>query len=80
VLLVGRWKLSRCLRAMAAPICRFLVLPIAVEVNEISVVPRWVIDRFGIRGFVEGDWGSEGFEDRSAVGQGNRSPPLLIRR
>jgi hypothetical protein len=50
---------------------------ITVEVDE---VPGKVIDRFGIRGFVEGDWGSKGFEDRSGVVEGKRSPRLLIRR
>jgi hypothetical protein len=30
----------------------------AVEVDE---VPVSVVDRFGVRGFVEGDWDSEGF-------------------
>jgi hypothetical protein len=53
---------------------------IIVGVSELPVVTRWVIDRFGVRGFVEGDRGSEGFEDRSAVLEGNRSPRLLIRR
>jgi hypothetical protein len=31
------------------------------------VVPRRVIDHFGVRGFVEGDRDSEGVEDRSVV-------------
>jgi hypothetical protein len=57
-----------------------LELSIAVEVNELPVVPRQVIDRVGIRGFVDGDRGSEGFGDRSVVVQGRRSPRLLIRR
>jgi hypothetical protein len=52
---------------------------IIVEVNELSVVPRRVVDRFGVRGFVEGDRGFEGFEDQSVV-EGKRSPRLLIRR
>jgi hypothetical protein len=50
---------------------------IVVEVNELPVVPRRVIDRFGIRGFVESDGDSE---DRSVVVEGKRSPRLLIRR
>jgi hypothetical protein len=50
---------------------------IAVEVDEVPVVPRRVIDRFGIRGFVESDGDSE---DRSVVVEGKRSPRLLIRR
>jgi hypothetical protein len=53
---------------------------IVVEVNELPVVPRRVIDRSGARGFVEGDRDSEEFEDRSVVVEGNRSPRLLIRR
>jgi hypothetical protein len=36
-----------------------------------------VLDSFGVRGFVEGDGGSEGVGDRSALVQGMR---LLIRR
>jgi hypothetical protein len=46
----------------------------------VPVVPRKVIDRFGVRGFVESDQDSMGFEDRSVVVEGNRSPHLLIRR
>jgi hypothetical protein len=38
---------------------------IAVEVDELPVVPRKVVDRFGVRGFGEVDRGSEGFGDRS---------------
>jgi hypothetical protein len=53
---------------------------VIVEVDEVPVVARQVIDRFRIRGFVEGDWGSKGFEDRSGVVEGKRSPRLLIRR
>jgi hypothetical protein len=53
---------------------------IAVEVDEVLVVPRKVVDRLGVRGFVEGDGGSEGFGVRSAVVEGKRSPRLLIRR
>jgi hypothetical protein len=53
---------------------------IAVEVDELPVVPRRVIDRFGVRGGVEGDWSSGGFKDRSGVVEGKRSPRLLIRR
>jgi hypothetical protein len=43
---------------------------VIVEVDEVLVVPRKVIDRFGVRGFVEGDRGSGGFGDRSARRQG----------
>jgi hypothetical protein len=32
---------------------------VIVEVDEVPVVARQAIDRFGIRGFVEGDQGSE---------------------
>jgi hypothetical protein len=38
-----------------------------VEIDGVLVVPRKVIDRFGVRGFVEGDRGSEGFRDRSVM-------------
>jgi hypothetical protein len=48
---------------------------IAVEVNEMSVVPRRVIDRVGIRGFVEDDGG---LGDRSAVVEGKSLPCLLL--
>jgi hypothetical protein len=34
-----------------------------VGVNELPVVPRKVIDRSEVRGFVEGDRGSGEFED-----------------
>jgi hypothetical protein len=44
------------------------------------VVPRKIIDRFGGRGFVEGDRGSEGFGDRSAVVETKSLPRLLLRR
>jgi hypothetical protein len=53
---------------------------IAVEVDELPVVPRKVVDRSGVRGFVEGDGGSEGFGVRSVVVEGKRSPRLLLRR
>jgi hypothetical protein len=53
---------------------------IAVEVSELPMVPRQAIDRFGVRGFVEGDGGSEGLGVRSAVVEAKRSPRLLIRR
>jgi hypothetical protein len=36
---------------------------ITVEISELLVVPRRVIDRFRVRDFVEGDRGSEGFGD-----------------
>jgi hypothetical protein len=39
-------------------------------IDELPVVPRRVIDRFGVRGSGEGDRGSEGFGDRSAVVEG----------
>ncbi len=57
-----------------------LELSITVEVNEPPVVPRRVIDRFGVRGFVESDGGSEGFGDRSVVVEVKQLPRLLIRR
>jgi hypothetical protein len=41
-----------------------------VEIDELPMVTRRVIDRSGVRGFVESDRGSEGFEDRSAVVEG----------
>jgi hypothetical protein len=53
---------------------------IAVEVDELPVVPRRVIDRFGVRGFVEDDRGSEGFRDRSVVVEAESLPRLLLRR
>jgi hypothetical protein len=53
---------------------------IAVEVSELPMVPRRVIDRFGGRGFVEGDQGSKDFGVRSAVVERERSTRLLIRR
>jgi hypothetical protein len=57
-----------------------LEVSIAVEVNELPVVPRLAIDRSGIRGFVESDRDSEGFGDRSALVERERSARLLIRR
>jgi hypothetical protein len=48
--------------------------------GELSVVPRWVIDRSGARGFVEGDGGSEGFGVRSVAVEGKSLPRLLLRR
>jgi hypothetical protein len=53
---------------------------VIVGVDEVPVVQRKVIDRFGVRGFVEVDRGSEGFGVRSAVVEAQRSPRLLIRR
>jgi hypothetical protein len=53
---------------------------IALEIDEVPVVPRKVVDRFGIRGFVEGDRGSKGVGIRSVVVEGKRSPRLLLRR
>jgi hypothetical protein len=53
---------------------------VIVEVDEVPVVQRKVVDRFGVRGFVEGDGGSEGLGDRSAAVEAKRSPRLLIRR
>jgi hypothetical protein len=50
-----------------------------VGVNELSVVPRGVVDRFGVRGFIEGDQGSGGFGDRSAVVEAKSLPRLLLR-
>jgi hypothetical protein len=57
---------------------------ISVEVNELPVVQRRVIDRFGVRGFVDGDSspktlrerGSERLEDRSALV--NSSPVVRL--
>jgi hypothetical protein len=40
---------------------------VIVGVDEVPVVQRKVVDRFGVRDFVEGDRGSEGFGVRSAV-------------
>jgi hypothetical protein len=40
---------------------------IVSEVGELPVVPRKVIDRYGVRGFVEGDRGSEGLGVRSGM-------------
>jgi hypothetical protein len=53
---------------------------IVVEISELPVVSMRVIDRSGVRGFVESDRDSMGFEDRSVVVEGNRSPHLLICR
>jgi hypothetical protein len=56
---------------------------IVVEVDELLVVPRKVVDRFGVMGSVEGDRGSENSEVsgvRSAMVESDRSPRLLIRR
>jgi hypothetical protein len=61
---------------------------IAVGVSELPMVPRQVIDRSEIRGFVDGDSSpktlregdSEKWGDRSVVVEGERSPRLLIRR
>jgi hypothetical protein len=36
---------------------------ITVEIDDVPVVPRKVVDRFGVRRFVEGDRDSEGFGD-----------------
>jgi hypothetical protein len=43
---------------------------IVVEIDGVLVVPRKVIDRFGVRGSGEDDRGSEGFGVRSARRQG----------
>jgi hypothetical protein len=43
-------------------------------------VPRQVIDRFGVSGFVEGDRGSERLGIRSVVVEGKSLPRLLLRR
>jgi hypothetical protein len=44
--------------------------PLSVlEVDELPVMPRKVVDLFEIRGFVEGDRDSEGFGDRSTMAQ-----------
>jgi hypothetical protein len=65
-----------------------LEVSVIVEIDDVLVVPRKVVDRFGVRGFVEGDSsaqtlrerGSEGFEDRSDVVEAKRSLRLLLRR
>jgi hypothetical protein len=44
------------------------------------VVPRQVIDRFGVRGFVEGDRGSEGVGVRSVAVEAESLPRLFLRR
>jgi hypothetical protein len=54
-----------------------LEVSIIVGVDELPMVPRKVVDRFGVSGFVEGDGDSE---NRSVVMEGKRSPRLLIRR
>jgi hypothetical protein len=43
------------------------------------VVPRKVIDRFKVTGFVEGDQDSEGFGVRSAVVEAKSLPRLPLR-
>jgi hypothetical protein len=53
---------------------------IAVEIVGVSVVPRKVVDRFGVSGFVEVDRGSERFGDRSAVVETGKVPRLLLHR
>jgi hypothetical protein len=53
---------------------------IVVETNDLPVVPKKIVDRFGVRGFVEGDRSGEGFGDRSSLGQAKSSPRLLICR
>jgi hypothetical protein len=50
---------------------------IAVEVDEMLVVPRKVIDRSGVRGFVEGDRGSEDFGGREAIAMFVDSSPMM---
>jgi hypothetical protein len=39
----------------------------AVEINELPHVPGQTVDRFKVRGFVEGDRASERFGDRSVL-------------
>jgi hypothetical protein len=46
----------------------------------VPVVPRKVVDRSGVRGFVEVDGGSEGFGVRSVAVEGKSLPRLLLRR
>jgi hypothetical protein len=53
---------------------------IGVEVSELPVVPRRVVDRSGIRGFVDGDQGSERVGDRSGMVEAKSLPRLLLRR
>jgi hypothetical protein len=53
---------------------------IVAGVIELPVVPRRVIDRFGVLGAVEGDRGSEDVGVRSVVVQGKSLPRLLLRR
>jgi hypothetical protein len=52
----------------------------AVGTDDVPVVPRKVVNRFGVRGFVESDRGCKGVEVRSAVVEAKRSPRLLLRR
>jgi hypothetical protein len=42
------------------------------------MVPRKVVDRFGVRRSGEGDRGSEGLGDRSAVVEAKSLPRLLL--
>jgi hypothetical protein len=53
---------------------------IAVGVDELPVVPRKVVDRSGVRGFVEVDQGSEEVGVRSVVVEAKSLPRLLLRR
>jgi hypothetical protein len=53
---------------------------IVVGVSELPVVPRRVVDRSGIRGFVDGDQGSERVGDRSGMVEAKSLPRLLLRR
>jgi hypothetical protein len=46
---------------------------IAVEVDELPVVPKKIVDRFRVRGFVEGDSSAQTLRERSSEGFGDRS-------
>jgi hypothetical protein len=51
-----------------------------LEVDELSVVPRKVVDRSGVRGSGEVDRSSEEFGDRSGMVEAKSLPRLLLRR
>jgi hypothetical protein len=53
---------------------------IIVATNNLPVIPRRAVDRFEVRGFVDGDRGSEGHGVRSALLEGKSLPRLLLRR
>jgi hypothetical protein len=53
---------------------------IAVGVGGVLLVPRKVVDRFGVMGSVEGDQDSEDFGVRSGVVEAKSLPRLLLHR